>query len=430
MALIDRLQHGWNAFVSNRDPTFDGGYSYTYRPDRPRLTRGNERSIVTSIYNRIAMDVAALDFKHVKLDSDNRYESDIESPLHYCLTTEANLDQTGRALIQDVVMSMLDEGVVALVPIDTTDDPTITGAFDVNSLRTGKIMQWKPKHVQVRLYNENTGLYEELWLPKKSVAIIENPLYAVMNEKNSTMQRLLRKLVLLDAVDEQSSSGKMDLIIQLPYTVKSTLKKTQADDQRRELEEQLSGSKYGIAYVDGTEHITQLNRSVDNNLMTQIEYLTNIGYGQLGITTGVMDGTAEEKELLNYFNRSIGPIATVIVEEIRRKFLTKTARTQKQSIMYFKDVFSMVTIADLAEASDKFTRNEIMTSNEVRQKMGLRPSKDPDADQLRNKNLNKSDNEKDADVSKINPTQDEVNAGQTYMNNEQQSKTGGNGQNG
>lgn len=397
MGLLDRLQHGWNAFVSNRDPTCGSGYGYSYRPDRPRFTGGNERSITTSIYNRIGMDVSALDFKHVKLDDDDRYDSDIDDGLNYCLTTEANVDQTHRALIQDIVMSCLDEGVVAVVPVDTTDHPTITGAFVVDTLRVGKIVQWRPKEVQVHLYNENDGQYHDIWCLKKTTAIIENPLYAVMNERNSTLQRLIRKLVLLDAIDEQSGSGKLDLIIQLPYTVKSTLKKRAEEERRTDLQNQLKDSKYGIAYIDGTEKVTQLNRSVDNNLMTQIEYLTNSAYGELGMTKAVMDGTASESEMLNYHNRTTGPIARVICDEFKRKYLTKTARTQKQSIMYFRDVFNMTTISDLAEASDKLTRNEIMSSNEVRQKMGLKPSKDPDADVLRNKNLNKSDNEKDND---------------------------------
>ena len=394
MGFVDRLQHGWNAFISNRDPTYSGGYGYSYRPDRPRLTGGNERSITTSVYNRIGMDVAALDFKHVKLDQDNRYESDMDSSLNYCLSTEANIDQTHRAMIQDLVMSCLDEGVVAAVPVDTTDDPRITGAFDVNTIRIGRIIQWKPKEVQVHLYNEQDGQYHDIWCPKKTTAIIENPLYAVMNERNSNLQRLVRKLVLLDAIDEQSGSGKLDLIIQLPYTVKSTLKKQAAEERRNEIQDQLQNSTYGIAYIDGTEKVTQLNRSVDNNLMNQIEYLMNSAYGELGMTKAVMDGTASESEMLNYHNRTIGPIATAICDEFKRKFLTKTARTQKQSVMYFRDVFNMTTMKDLAEASDKLTRNEIMSSNEVRQRIGLKPSKDPDADELRNKNLNKSNNEK------------------------------------
>lgn len=421
MELLDRFQKGWNAFRSNRDPTrYDDGYSYSYRPDRPRLTGGNERSIVTSIINRIAMDVAQLDFKHVQLDSDARYDSDKDSDLNYCLTTEANVDQTGRQLIQDITMSMLDEGTVAVIPTDTDDDPDVTGTFKVLALRTGKIIQWKPKKVQVRVYDETDGVKKDIWVTKQMTAIIENPLYAVMNEKNSTIQRLVRKLNLLDAIDEQSGSGKMDLIIQLPYALKGTLKKDQANERRQEIEQQLTNTKYGIAYVDGTEHITQLNRPVDNNLMAQIEYLTNMAFGQLGITKGVMDGTASEEEMLNYHNRTIGPIATTICDCMRVKWLTKTTRTQGQTIMYFRDVFVMTTLANLAEAADKLTRNEIMSSNEVRQKMGMKPSKDPSADELRNKNLNKSESGSDSSGQE---SPDEA-AGRNTNN------TGGNSQNG
>lgn len=387
-----RLKHSWNAFM-NRDPTTyqkNRGTSSYYRPDRPRLSRGNERSIVTSVYNRIALDVAAIDIRHVKLDENGRYESDIESGFNSCMSLGANIDQTGRAFIQDVVMSMFDEGCVALVPVDTTLDPTLTGSYDINSIRTGKIIEWYPRDVKVKVYNDRTGQKEEVIVPKSIVAIIENPLYAVINEPNSTMQRLVRKLNLLDSIDEQSGSGKLDLIIQLPYVIKSKARKEQAEERRKDIENQLSGSKYGIAYTDGTEHITQLNRPVENNLMKQIEYLTSMLYSQLGITTSILDGTADDKTMLNYYNRTIEPIVSAIVDEMKRKFLTKTARSQNQSIMYFRDPFKLVPVAELAEISDKLTRNEIATSNEMRQVIGWRPSKDPGADELRNKNLNQS----------------------------------------
>ena len=384
-----RLKHAWNAFT-NKDPTVeyqDIGISYHTRPDRVRFTRGNERSIVTSVYNRLALDVASIDIKHVRLDGNGRFISTIDSDLNDCLSLEANVDQTGRAFIQDVVMSMMDEGCVAIVPVDTTLDPKVSGSYDINSMRTGKILEWHPQHVKVRLYNDRTGQKEELLLSKRNVAIIENPLYAVMNEPSSTMQRLIRKLNLLDAVDEQSSSGKLDMIIQLPYTIKTEARKNQADKRRKDLEEQLTDSKYGIGYVDATERITQLNRPVENNLMKQIEYLTAMLYSQLGITQSVMDGTADEKTMLNYHNRTIEPIISAIVYEMKRKFLTKTARTQMQSIEYFRDPFRLVPVNDIAEIADKFTRNEIMTSNEIRQVVGMKPSDDPKADELRNKNL-------------------------------------------
>ena len=385
-----RLKHAWNAFF-NRDPTIDyrdnGTVSY-YRPDRPRFSRGNERSIVTSVYNRIAMDVAAIGIQHVRLDDNGRFLEAIDSGLNNCLTLEANIDQTSRAFIQDVVMSMLDEGVVAIVPVDTTNDPNKTNSYDIHTMRTGKILEWYPRHVKVRLYNDQTGLKEDLLLSKSDVAIIENPLYAVINEHNSTMQRLIRKLNLLDAVDEQSSSGKLDLIIQLPYVIKTDSRRQQAENRRKDIEDQLSGSKYGIAYTDGTERITQLNRPVENNLMKQIEYLTSMLFSQLGINQSVMDGTADEKTMLNYNNGTTEPIISTIVDEMKRKFLTKTARSQKQSILFFRDPFKLVPVNDLAEIADKFTRNEIMTSNEIRQIAGLRPSKDPKADQLINSNLN------------------------------------------
>lgn len=383
-----RFKSAWNAFF-NRDPT--GGYRYGgetfyYRPDRPRFTRGNERSIINSVYNRIAMDVAAITFQHVRLDENDRFKEVMNSKLNSCLTLEANVDQTGRAFIQDVVISMFDEGCVAIVPVDTDRDPE-NGTFDIETMRTGKIIEWKPRHVKVRVYNDRTGNREDIIMPKTSVAIIENPLYAVMNEPNSTVQRLVRKLNLLDVIDEQSGSGKLDLIIQLPYVIKSEARRKQAEDRRREIEQQLAGSKYGIAYADGTERITQLNRSVENNLLKQIEYLTNMAYGQLGITPEIMNGSADEKTMLNYNNRTIEPIASAIVDAIKRTFLTKTARTQKQTIMFFRDPFRLVPIADLAELADKLTRNEIATSNEVRQAIGMKPSSDPKADELRNSNI-------------------------------------------
>ena len=389
MGFMDRIQRGWNAF-RNRDPTIeyrDTGLSYAYRPDRVRFTRGNERSIVTSVYNRIALDVAAINIQHVQLDDNNRFTSVVESGLNSCLNLEANIDQTGRAFVQDIVMSMFDEGCVAVVPVDTTQDPEITDSYDILSMRTGKILEWKPRHVKVRVYNDRTGMKEDILLPKKQVAIIENPLYAVINEPNSTMQRLIRKLCLLDAVDEQSSSGKLDLIIQLPYVVKTEARRQQANDRRKQIEEQLTGSKYGIAYTDGTERITQLNRPVENNLMKQIEYLTSMLYSQLGITQAILDGTADDKTMLNYYSRTIEPIISAIVDEMKRKFLTKTARSQKKSIMFFRDPFKLVPVNDIAEIADKFTRNEILSSNEIRQIVGIKPSKDPKADELRNKNL-------------------------------------------
>ncbi len=386
-----RLKHAWNAFM-NKDPTrhsWNLGTSYFSRPDRPRLTRGNERSIITSVYNRIALDAATIDIKHVRLDENGRYTETIQSGLNYCLSTEANIDQTGRAFLQDVVMSMLDEGCVAIVPVDTDVCPDLTGSYRIDSLRTGKIMEWYPAHVKVRLYNDRTGQKEDVILSKRMVAIVENPFYAVMNEPNSTMQRLIRKLNLLDVVDEQTSSGKLDLIIQLPYVIKSEARRRQAEIRRDEIEKQLAGSKYGIAYTDGTEHITQLNRAVENNLLAQIEYLTSMLYSQLGLTQSIMDGTADEKTMLNYNSRTIEPILSAIVEEMRRKFLTKTARAQLQSISFFSDPFRLVPVSEISEMADKFTRNEIMSSNEIRQIIGMRPSDDPEADELRNKNLSK-----------------------------------------
>ncbi|MCI9428089.1 MAG: phage portal protein [Eubacterium sp.] len=387
-----RLKHAWNAFF-NKDPTGfykNVGMGYSYRPDRIRFSRGNERSIVTSVYNRIALDAAAVDLFHVRLDENNRFLSTIDSGLHNCLTVSANMDQTGRAFLQDVVMSMLDEGCVAIVPVDTTDNPEETGAYDIETMRTGKILEWYPQHVKVLVYNERTGKKEDVLTEKNMVAIVENPLYAVMNEPNSTMQRLIRKLNLLDAIDEQNGSGKLDLIIQLPYVIKTEARRAQAENRRKDIESQLAGSKYGIAYTDGTEHITQLNRPVENNLMSQIEYLTSMLYGQLGITQGILDGTADEKTMLNYYNRTIEPILSAIADEMKRKFLTKTARSQFQSIEFFRDPFRLVPVADISEIADKFTRNEIMTSNEIRQVIGMKPSDDPKADELRNKNLSES----------------------------------------
>lgn len=395
MGLFDKLKHSWNAFVNNRSPTNyynDIGYSYSYRPDRVRFTRGNERSIVTSVYNRIALDVSSIDIKHVRLDENGSFISVIDSGLNNCLTLEANIDQTGRALKQDIVMSMMDEGCIAIVPVDTTVNPTETGpgAYDILSMRTGKILEWYPSHVKVRVYNDRTGNKEDIIVPKKTVAIVENPLYAVMNEPNSTMQRLIRKLNLLDFIDEQSGSGKLDLIIQLPYIIKTEARREQAEKRRKDIENQLAGSKYGIAYTDGTEKITQLNRPIENNLMKQIEYLTNMLYSQLGITQSVLDGTADEQTMLNYNNRTIEPIVSAIVDEMKRKFLSKTARSQLQSILFFRDPFKLVPVNNIAEIADKFTRNEILTSNEIRQIIGIKPSNDPKADQLINSNISQS----------------------------------------
>ena len=388
-----RFKHAWNAFF-NRDPTGyqgDIGPGYYYRPDRPRFTGGNERSIITSIYNRIALDVASNTILHCKLDEDDRFVSTMDSTLNSCLNLEANIDQTGREFIQDIVVSMCDEGSVAIVPIETDLDPK-TNSYKIYSMRTGKITGWYPKHIRVSVYNEQIGRREEITLPKSTVGIIENPFYAVMNEHSSTMQRLIRKLNLLDAIDEQSGAGKLDLIIQLPYVIKSPTRRQQAEQRRKDIEKQLAGSKYGIAYTDGTEHITQLNRSVDNNLMKQIEYLTSMLYSQLGITQSILDGTADEKTMLNYYTRTIEPIISAIVDEMKRKFLTKTARTQGQSIVFFRDPFKLVPVNEIAEIADKMTRNEIMTSNEIRQEIGLKPSDDPKADRLENSNLNHNEN--------------------------------------
>lgn len=384
-----RLKRAWNAFT-NRDPT--GGYKsvgpgYSLSPSRPRLSRGNEKSIVNAVLTRIAMDAAAIDIKHCRLDKNGRYLEDVDSPLNDCFNLSANIDQTGRAFKLDIYLSLLDEGCIALVPIDTTDNPDDTNSYDINSMRVCMILDWYPRHVRVLAYNDRTGEKEELVMPKSQVAIIENPAYSVMNEPNSTMQRLKKKLSLLDATDEQSASGKLDLIIQLPYAVKGELRRQQAEERRKDIEDQLMNGKYGIAWTDGTEKITQLNRSVENNLMKQIEYLTNLFYSQLGVTQSVMDGTADEKTMLNYNNRTIEPLVAAVVDEVKRKFLTKTARTKGQSISYFTDPFKLVPVDNIAEIADKFTRNEIMTSNEIRQIIGMKPSDDPKADQLINSNI-------------------------------------------
>lgn len=418
-----RLKHAWNAFF-NRDPTpvkWNEGSIYSYRPDRPRLTKGNERSIVNAIYNRIALDVSSLDIKHCKLDDNKRYVQDMNTKLNRCLTLEANLDQTGRAFFQDIVMSMLDEGCVAIIPVDTETDPKVSGSYDILTMRTGKILEWRPTTIKVRVYNEQTGNKEDIIVPKKMAAIIENPLYSVINEPNSTMQRLIRKLNLLDSIDEQSGSGKLDLIIQLPYVIKTDARRKQAEERRKDIEMQLSGSRYGIAYTDGTERITQLNRPVENNLMKQIEFLTSMLYSQLGITQAVLDGTADEKTMLNYNNRTVEPIVSAIVDEMKRKFLTKTAITQGQSIEFFNDPFKLVPISNIADIADKFTRNEILSSNEVRGIIGMQPSDDPKADMLLNKNISQPTTE-DQHTTQISPPIGE--SGDTTI------KEGGENQNG
>ena len=388
MSLGARLKHAWNVFTAKETVggRWDIGPSNYYRPDRPIFSRGNERSIITSVYNRIALDVAAITIQHVRLDDEGRFTSVMNTSLNDCLSLEANLDQTGRAFIQDIVQSMLDEGCVAIVPVDTDIDPD-EGSYKIETMRTGKILEWYPQHVKVRVYNEQTGKKEDILVPKRTVAIVENPFYAVMNEPNSTMQRLIRKLNILDAIDEQSGSGKLNLIIQLPYVIKTEARRQQAEKRRKDIEEQLSGSKYGVAYTDGTEHVVQLNRPVDNNLMSQIEYLTSMLYSQLGLTQSIMDGSADDKTMLNYLTRTVEPILSAIVDEMKRKFLSKTARSQKQSILFFRDPFKLVPVGEIAEIADKMTRNEIMTSNEIRQKIGMTPSKDPNADKLRNSNL-------------------------------------------
>lgn len=388
-----RLRKAWNVFTQrNQNGDYrDYGVGYGYRPDRLRMTRGNKRTIVTSIYNRIALDVSSISIRHVQLDDDGRFESERNTKLNECLSLSANIDQTGRAFIQDVVLSMFDEGCVAIVPIDTERDYFDGPVRDILSMRTGQVIEWYPRHAKVRVYNDRTGRKEDVVFPKDKIAIIENPYYAVMNQPNSMVQRLIRKLALLDAIDEQTSSGKLDLIIQLPYVVKNQMRKEQAEQRRRDIEAQLTGSRYGIAYTDGTERITQLNRPVENNLLKQIEYLTNMVFGQIGVTQAILDGTADEQTMLNYNNRIVEPVVSVIADSMKRTFLTPTARSQKQSIMYFRDPFRLVPVSQVAEIADKFTRNEIMSSNEIRQVVGLKPSKDPKADELRNSNLNQPD---------------------------------------
>lgn len=391
MGIISRLKHAWNSFMGEdaRAPRFNHGLgnSSSYRPDRFRMTRGNEKSIVTAIYNRIAIDCSTVQVKHVKMDSDDRFLEVIDSDLNNCLIVEANKDQQSRAFFQDIIMSLFDEGCIAVVPVDTSMNINKEN-FDIESMRTGKILQWFPDHVQVEVYNDRKGIRETLTLPKKSVAIIENPHYAVMNEQNSVLQRLIRKLNLLDLIDEQSGSGKLDLIIQLPYVIKTEARQKQAEKRRQDMEQQLSSSKFGIAYTDGTEKVTQLNRTVENNLLNQIEFLTSMLYGQLGINDAILDGSANEVVMLNYMSRTIEPLLAAITLEFNRKFLTKTNRKAGQAVKYFNDPFRLVTVSNLAEIADKFTRNEIMTSNEMRQVIGMRPVEDPKADELRNKNLN------------------------------------------
>ena len=405
ITLGSRFKHAWNAFL-NRDPTDEFQYTgngYSYRPDRIRLTRGNERSIITSVFNRIALDAASIEIKHCRLDEDDRYVADINSGLNNCLNLEANIDQTGRNLVQDIVMSMFDEGVIAVIPIDTTTNPKLTDSYDILSMRTAKILEWKPAHVKVRVYNDRTGNKEDILVPKRTVAIIENPLYAIINEPNSTAQRLKRKLSLLDVTDEKTASNKLDLIIGLPYVVKTETRRKQAEARMQSIEEQLAGSKYGIAYTDATEKVTQLNRSVDNQLLSQVEYLTNQLFAQLGITQSILDGTADDKTMLNYYNRTIEPIVSAIVDEFKRKFISKTARSQKQSIKAFRDPFKLVPVNDIAEIADKFTRNEITTSNEIRQAIGMKPSDDPKADKLVNSNISQPNEGEDTqDLEKDN----------------------------
>lgn len=416
MGFVDTLKHRWNAYF-NKDPTSTyrhDDYSYYYRPDRPRFTRGRERSIITAVFNRIALDVAEIELRHVRLDDTGKYIEDLHTGLNECLTVEANIDQSARALKQDIVMSMFDEGVVAIVPIETTLDPKLSNSYDVLQLRAGRIISWHPQEVTVELYNEATGNKENVRLPKKMVAIVENPLYAVVNEPNSTVQRLIRKLNILDAIDEQTGSGKLDLIIQLPYTVKTKLRQDQAKERRADLEKQLSSSKYGVAYIDSTERVTQLNRPIENNLLKQIEYLTNLAYSQLGITTSVMDGSADEKTMLNYTSRTVEPIISAIVDEMKRKFITKTARTQGQSIFMYKNPFKLVPVAQLAEIADKLTRNEIVSSNEIRQIIGFKPSNDPKADELRNKNLNPTEEVLTEEVPPDEPSQEDYENEELY----------------
>ena len=392
------IKHAWGLFTNtnNKNPTVKPeGSSYTISPTRPRFTRGNERTIVTSVYNRIAIDASTMDVMHVRLDDEGRFKESIKSNLNNCLTVEANIDQTSRAFMLDIVISLLDEGCVAVVPVKTTLNPNNTESYDIEELRTGRIMEWFPKHVLVRLYNDETGMYQDITLPKSQVAIIENPLYTIMNEPNSTMQRLIHKLSLLDIIDEESSSGKMDLIIQLPYIIKNDTKRSQAEERRKQIEDQLRGSRYGVAYIDGTEKVTQLNRSVENNILKQVEYLTNLLYSQLGLTQTIMDGTADENAMNNYYNRTVEPVVSAIVDEFHRKFLTKTARTQGQAIMFFRDPFKLMSVTNIADTADKFTRNELLSSNEFRQIIGRKPSADPKADMLLNKNISHAPEELD-----------------------------------
>ena len=393
-SLGERLKKGWNAFRNNKDPTFEQAqwnvYSSTFRPDRLRLTGGNEKSIITAIYNRIALDVASISIKHVRVDENGRYKEEIKSPLNNVLTLDANTDQTGRALIQDAVLSMFDEGVVAIVPVDVKGDPILSDSYEIYTVRTAKILEWYPEHIRISMYDERTGKRDEIVIPKRIAAIVENPFYAVMNDRNSVLKRLVRKLNLLDAVDEQSASGKMDLIIQLPYAAKTPLKKQQAEDRRHDIESQLIDSKYGIAYIDGTEHVVQLNRAVENNMMSSIEYLTSMLYSQLTLTPEVMNGSAKEEVMLNYNNRTVEPIVAAIVDEMNRKYLTPTARTQGQRIQYFREPFRLVPINGIADIADKFTRNEILSPNEIRGIVGFRPSDDAEADKLRNRNINQA----------------------------------------
>ena len=392
------IKHAWGLFTNtnNKNPTIKPeGSSYTISPTRPRFTRGNERTIVTSVYNRIAIDASTIDVMHVRLDDEGRFKEPIKSNLNNCLTVEANIDQSSRAFMLDVVISLLDEGCVAVVPVKTTLNPNNTESYDIEELRTGRIVEWFPKHVMIRLYNDETGMYQDVTLPKSQVAIIENPLYTIMNEPNSTMQRLIHKLSLLDIIDEESSSGKMDLIIQLPYIIKNDTKRSQAEERRKQIEDQLRGSRYGVAYIDGTEKVTQLNRSVENNILKQVEYLTNLLYSQLGLTQTIMDGTADENAMNNYYNRTVEPVVSAIVDEFHRKFLTKTARTQGQAIMFFRDPFKLMSVTAIADTADKFTRNELLSSNEFRQIIGRKPSTDPKADMLLNKNISHAPEELD-----------------------------------
>ena len=398
--LGSRIKKAWNIFLNpNLFVNSNSGGSYS-RPDRPRLRNLNERTIITSVITKLAVDVSSIDIFHCKLDDKDRYKDIIPGALNDRLSIDANIDQTSKAFIRDVVITMLDEGCVAIVPVDTTTNPNNTQSYDIDSIRCGKIVGWYPQHVMVNLYNDKVGYRQDVLVPKKNTAIIENPLFPVMNEPNSTLQRLTRKLALLDVIDEQSGSGRLDLIIQLPYTVKSEARKNQANLRRNEIEQQLRGTKYGIAYTDGTEKITQLNRPVENNLMKQIEYLTSMLYGQLGISQSVLDGTADEKTMNNYYTRTIEPIITSIVDEMNRKFISKTARTQKQKILFFRDPFKLIPVNQIAEIADKFTRNEILSSNEVRQVIGRKPSDDPKADQLINSNISQSKND-----PRVNPEQ-------------------------